>query len=185
MREHAFYVRHITSPTRLIAILTAAALFCLPAAVTAADYRGKLSGEGIVWITDGSRPAVTPETVLANKGKTFVPEMAVITAGSNVRFPNEDRVFHSIYSESPSNPFDLGFYDTGPGKVVPFGRGGVVDVQCHIHGSMHATIVVVDGPWTRITARTHTFVLHNVRSGRHRLHVWTAAHGEKISTVTV
>jgi plastocyanin len=170
----------------LIALLTAAALFiCLPAAATAADYRGKLSGAGIVWITDGSRPAATPETVMTNKGKTFVPEMAVINAGSKVRFPNEDGFFHSIYSESTSDPFDLGFYDTGPGKVVPFGHGGVVEVHCHIHGSMHATIVVVDGPWTRITAGTHTFVLHNVRSGRHRLHVWTATHGEKISTVTV
>ena len=148
----------------------------------AADYSGSLGEPGVVWISDGSRPALTPERMMKNLHKTFVPDLIVVTAGSGVRFPNEDSFFHSIYSESMPDAFDIGFYDTGPGKVVSFAQPGVVDIRCHIHGSMRATIVV-DGPYARIDGNGGKYTLPGVRGGEHTLHVWTLAEGEKKTTI--
>jgi len=152
---------------------------------SAANYSGVLAQPGVVWISDGSKPAPLPEVEMRNTHKSFVPEMIVITAGTNVRFPNDDGFYHSIYSESAANPFDIGFYDTGPGKIVAFPNPGVDDVRCHIHGSMHGVIVVVDGPYTQTLTPNATYVLTNVRPGEHVLHVWTPLTGEKTSTVRI
>ncbi len=149
----------------------------------AAQYSGALPEPGVVWVSDGSKPAALPEAQMRNAGKAFVPDLLVITAGTPVRFPNDDPFFHSIYSQSGPDPFDIGFYDQGPGKVVEFPLPGVTLVRCHVHGSMHATIIVVDGPWAQTHAPGERYVLTNVRSGSHVLHVWTAADGEKTERI--
>jgi len=163
----------------LIAVLT------LTRIAAAATYTGTLAQPGVVWISDGSKPAPMPEASMHNTHKSFVPEMIVITAGTNVRFPNDDGFYHSIYSESAADPFDIGFYDTGPGKIVAFPNPGVDDVRCHIHGSMHGVIIIVDGPYAQTTAPGASYTLTNVRPGEHTLHVWTADGGEKTSTIHI
>jgi hypothetical protein len=122
---------------------------------------------------------------MRNTHKSFVPDFLVITAGSSVRFPNDDSFFHSIYSESPADPFDIGFYDNGPGKLVPFAKSGVVEVRCHIHGTMHATILVVDGPWAQTKAPGEKYTLTGVRPGSHVLHEWSEQSGEKTTRVNL
>jgi hypothetical protein len=96
-----------------------------------------------------------------------------VPAGASVRFPNDDEFYHSVYSISPSNPFDLGLYDNGPGKTVEFDTPGIVEVRCHVHGSMHATIVVVDGPFVTTTQPNERYELDGIARGPHVLHVWT------------
>jgi len=154
-------------------------------AASAGNYSGVLAQPGVAWISDGSKPAPMPEATMRNTHKSFVPEMIVITAGTNVRFPNDDGFYHSIYSESAADPFDIGFYDTGPGKIVPFPNPGVNDVRCHIHGSMHGVVVVVDGPYAQTLMPNATYTLANVRPGEHVLHVWSPETGEKTSTVRI
>lgn len=140
---------------------------------------------GVAWISDDSRPAALADIEMRNTHKAFVPDALVITAGTAVRFPNDDPFFHSIYSEGGPDPFDIGFYDNGPGKVVTFANPGVVLVRCHIHGTMHGTIVVVDGPWAQTRAADEKFTLTGIRSGKHVLHLWTPQTGEKTLLVTV
>jgi plastocyanin len=152
----------------------------------AATYRGTLASPGVVWISDGSHPAaVSAEFTMTNANKSFAPNMLVIPAGSDVRFPNEDPFFHSIYSDSPADSFDIGFYDTGPGKLVSFTNPGIIAVRCHIHGSMHGTIVVVDGPYAVTDGPGDAYEIANVRPGRHVLHIWTPDGGEKTAEVTL
>jgi hypothetical protein len=122
---------------------------------------------------------------MSNSHKTFVPDLLVVTVGTAVRFPNDDDFFHSIYSELGPDPFDIGFYDTGPGKYVLFEHPGVVAVRCHIHGSMHATIIVVDGPWAQTHTPGETYTLVNVRPGRHLLHSWSPTNGSAETNVTL
>ena len=111
--------------------------------------------------------------------------MLVVPVGSSVTFPNDDAFYHSVYSLSAGNAFDLGLYDTGPGKSVTFAVSGIVEIRCHVHGSMHATIVVVDGPATRTTQPGERFRLDGIKPGRRTLHVWTPDGGEIRRTVVV
>jgi plastocyanin len=154
----------------------------LPAA--AATYSGVAASPGVIWIT-GDPPPRLADAAIHQTQKSFVPALLVIAAGSSVRFPNDDPFYHSVYSDSPSNPFDLGLYDNGPGKSVVFDNTGVVDVRCHVHGSMHATIVVVDGPFAVITRPNQPYHIDSVRPGPRAVHVWTDGINVSTTYVTV
>jgi plastocyanin len=149
----------------------------------AATFTGIASGPGVMWIT-GDAPT-TADAKIQQTMKAFVPALLVVSAGSSVQFPNDDSFYHSVYSDSPSNPFDLGLYDTGPGKSVVFSNPGVVDIRCHIHGSMHATLVVVDGPFVVTTHPGERYHIDGVAPGQHVLHVWTDGTAFSSANVTV
>lgn len=161
-----------------------AALFfaAVSAHAAAATVRGQTAAT-VVWISAPKAAPKPVEGVLTNRDRTFVPPLLVIPAGSTVRFPNDDPFYHSIYSTSPADPFDIGFYGTGPGKVVPFPNPGIIDVHCHVHASMHATIVVVDGPYA--LAAGGKFELDGVPPGKHTLHEWDLQNGERTRDVDV
>ncbi len=163
-----------------------ALLFAHPAAAGAATIAVPLPERGVVWVSDPSRPQ-PPQTVIptmTNSAKTFVPDLLVIPAGGSVRFPNDDPFYHSVYSTSPIDPFDIGFYDTGPGKTIDFPNPGVVEVHCHIHAMMRATIVVVDGPWA-LGAGPGIVNVGGVRAGSHAVHEWTLDAGERVQQIDV
>lgn len=154
----------------------------LGSVASAADVRGTLSVPGIVWINDGSAPPARTLD-MHNRDRQFVPGVVVVRTGQAVRFPNDDVFYHSIYSDSVSNPFDIGYYGTGPGKVIAFERPGVVEVRCHIHFSMHGVIVVTEGPHT--DGAVKSFELQNVAAGTHTLFARTEKGELKTKTVTI
>lgn len=156
-----------------------------PLAAPESTLTGTLAAPGVVWVSDGSRPAPSAGAVNSQAGRTFIPDLAVVTAGSTIRFRNDDDVDHSVYSLSPADPFDLGIYEPGPGKDVAFANPGVVEIRCHIHRHMHATLIVVDGPYARVETAGAAWRLEGVRAGRHVLHLWNAESGETTRLVRV
>jgi len=150
-------------------------------AANGATVHAQLRGPGTAWLSDG-KPDAPRQATMRNVDKSFVPDMVVVPVGSTILFPNEDPFYHSIYSLSKADPFDIGFYDTGPGKVVPFNAAGVVVVSCHIHAFMHATILVVDGP-ERQSSGTVRF--DGVPRGTFVLHAWSETLGERTTMVQV
>jgi plastocyanin len=94
---------------------------------------------------------------IKQKDKQFSPQVAVVQKGTTVSFPNLDAVFHSVFSTSGRNSFDLGSYRSGdPARSVTLTTPGVVEVFCNIHSKMNATILVVPGAsaWrTSLSAR--------------------------------
>ena len=153
------------------------------ASASAAQISGKTTAS-VVWISAPSAVPQSGDFTMVNHHKSFLPSLLVVPRGSSVRFPNEDPFYHSIYSDSKLDPFDIGYYDTGPGKVVPFARAGVVNVHCHIHVYMHATIVVVDGPYAQVGSDGQYHLL-GVPRGTFVLHTWDARNGERDRTVRV
>lgn len=165
-----------------VAWLLLLVLFSGHAYASAAVISGTTSST-VLWISAPSVASPAGNYTMVNHDKTFIPSLLVIPVGSTVRFPNEDPFYHSIYSDSPIDPFDIGYYDTGPGKVVRFAKAAIVDVHCHIHVYMHATIVVVDGPFAR--ADDGRYRLQGVPSGTYLLHAWDALHGERTQTIRI
>lgn len=148
----------------------------------AATVNGTFSQSSVVWISDGSTVPDT-EVQVHNDNREFVPETIVIRAGTSVRFPNDDPFFHSIYSSSPPDPFDIGYYGFGPGKVVNFSHAGIIELHCHIHARMHGTIVVTDGPGP--SALVTEFTIDGVSPGSHELKYWNERSGLKSETIIV
>lgn len=165
-----------------IAVLLAA-LF-LGGRAQAASIEGVAHAASVVWVSGGATAPAAPAT-MRQTSKTFVPALLVVPIGTSVIFPNDDGFYHSVYSVSPSNPFDLGLYDNGPGKSVSFDNPGVVEVRCHVHGSMHATIVVVDGPYAITTRPDEHYRIDGVPLGSRVVHSWTGGSAVSDETVVV
>jgi plastocyanin len=105
---------------------------------------------------------------LRQKNKTFIPRVLGIPAGSSVEFPNDDTIFHNVFSLSGPEPFDLGLYRSGESPKRTFAQPGLYRVFCNIHPLMSALILVVPTPYVALAARDGRFVL-DVPAGRYRL----------------
>jgi hypothetical protein len=94
-----------------------------------------------------------------------------VLRGSTVRFPNEDPVFHNVFSLSRVRSFDLGRYPKGASKSVRFERAGIVQVFCHIHTDMSAVVLVLENPFFTVPARGH-YAIEGVPPGDYRVVAW-------------
>jgi plastocyanin len=102
---------------------------------------------------------------IITKNKQFTPEAIVIPVGGTVDFPNQDPIFHNIFSVSAPNQFDLGLYKGGASKSKTFDAPGIVKVFCNVHPQMSATILVVQTPYQTITDKDGNFTFPDVVPG--------------------
>jgi len=102
-----------------------------------------------------------------------------------VEFPNEDKVFHNVFSVSRPARFDLGLYKSGTTKAVTLAEPGVVDVYCNIHPQMVAKIKVLDSGWYALTDRDGSFRIEDVPAGTYPVVAWQAWGDQFRGTVTV
>ena len=121
---------------------------------------------------DSTLPAPPGAHVLAQKGQAFVPRVVAISAGSAVDFPNEDPIYHNVFSPSPARRFDLGKYPRGQSRRVTFPRHGLVNVFCDIHSNMEAFILVLSSRAFTRPAEDGAFELPPLPPGRYVLRAW-------------
>lgn len=106
------------------------------------------------------------------RNETFVPHVLAIRTGTTVDFPNNDRIYHNVFSLSPTRRFDLGRYAVGRSKAVRFDRPGVVRVFCDIHSHMSAFILVFAHRFFAVTQSSGDFQLPPVPPGTYALAGW-------------
>jgi len=114
-----------------------------------------------------------------------MPDMLVVPVGSTVSFPNMDPIFHNIYSLSKPKSFDLGSYDKGQTRRVTFPKPGIVDIYCHLHPNMQATVVVTPNRWFARPDRTGLYRIPDVPPGQYTLVAWHKAAGFFRKSITV
>ena len=117
---------------------------------------------------------------LAQKNKTFQPRVLAVPLGSTVDFPNNDGIFHNVFSLSGPQPFDLGLYRAGESRPRTFTAPGTYRVFCNIHPQMTAIIVVAPSGFTALPSSDGRFTL-DLPPGRYRV----TALSERSSPVSV
>jgi plastocyanin len=110
--------------------------------------------------------------VMEQKDLQFHPYVLVVPVGSEVEFPNRDRVRHHVYSFSKGNRFQLKLYGKEESRSVTFEKAGNVAVGCNIHDGMIGFIRVVDTPYAAKTDETGMAVLKGVTDAETQIHVW-------------
>jgi plastocyanin len=136
----------------------------------------------VVIYLEGSGPATVDSASSAplkmqQRDRRFTPDLLIVPAGSTVSFPNMDPIFHNIFSLSKPKTFDLGSYDKGKTREVVFPKPGIVDVYCHLHPNMAATVVVTPNRWYARSDRLGHFELHNVPPGNYTVVAWHKSAG--------
>ena len=165
----------MTRPICLVALLAAASLG--PASTDlAGDARrgGKPVADAVVWLDAPEAPpsATQAAVVLDQKNMTFSPRVLVVRRGTDVTFPNDDRVFHDVFSDHEGKKFSLGLYPVGTVRHIVFDQVGLSRIFCHIHPQMAAYVMVVDSPYFAVTDSAGRFTLPAVPLGDYRYHAW-------------
>lgn len=129
----------------------------------------------VVYLEGPFPPPAAPRTVqLRQKGLAFIPALLPIQVGTRVEFPNEDDVYHNIFSFSPPKRFDLGRYrpEDRPVPSQVFDRPGLVTLRCEIHNQMRGLILVLDSPYFVVTAANGRYRLPDLPAGKYVVKAW-------------
>jgi len=134
----------------------------------------------VVYVKDvpfqGELPVMHAE--LRQRDEMFAPHVLAITKGSWVEFPNDDLIFHNVFSLSGAASFNLGRYPKGQSRKRQFLKPGLVKVYCQIHSHMSASILVLDHPYFTIPAADGSFELRDLPPGDHVIVGWHERIGE-------
>jgi plastocyanin len=138
--------------------------------------------EAVVYFTPdrGAKVEAGKPVEIVTVRKEFKPRLLVVTAGTKVRFPNQDPILHNVFSVSGANAFDVGLYGKGPGKEVVFREPGIVRVFCNVHQSMTAYVLVLGTSWSATPDATGAFKLTGLPNGPGTLSAWHER-GETVS----
>jgi plastocyanin len=128
---------------------------------------------------DTVAPRAPRRATLGQKNKTFQPRVLAVPVGSTVEFPNNDGIYHNVFSLSAPQPFDLGLYRAGESRSRTFTGPGIYRVFCNIHPQMTAVIVVAPSGFTTVASSDGRFTL-DLPPGRYRV----TAQSERASPVS-
>ena len=121
--------------------------------------------DAVVWV-EGPKVKPRPSSAtITMKGKSFVPRVAVVPVGGSVEFPNQDPVFHNVFSVSGENRFDLDLYKKPKSGAWVFRHPGLVRVYCNIHPQMSAYVLVRDNPFWARPSENGGFEIPDVPAG--------------------
>jgi plastocyanin len=140
----------------------------------------------VIYVKDAPRTPVQPTRAeIRQRNENFVPRVVAVTVGSTVEFPNDDPIYHNVFSLSRTKTFDLGRFPQGKSRGVRFDKPGVVKVFCQIHSHMSATVMVFDHPWFAIPDEQGNFDLSGVPPGTHQITAWHERLGDTTMSLRV
>lgn len=140
----------------------------------------------VVWIEATRVPDRAPAPAkMTSEHKRFTPRVVAVEEGHPVSFPNEDPIFHNVFSVSGENHFDLGLYRSGRSKEKTFAAPGLVRVYCNIHPQMVGYVRVVDSSFAAVTGPGGAFAFDGVPAGPRVVRAWCEQGGEVSQPVVV
>jgi|RhiMethySRZTD1v2_1073278.scaffolds.fasta_scaffold90920_2 plastocyanin len=139
--------------------------------------KGLPSSAGIVVSLEAPGLKVTPPpkpVEMDQRRMQFLPHVLPVVRGTTVRFLNNDRFGHNVFS--PEGGYDLGNWTRGQTRDYTFTKSGVYTQLCRLHSAMAAVVVVLDTPYFATTDVSGAFEMTNVPAGKYTL----VARGEKL-----
>lgn len=162
------------------------------------DYLSKKGGNGSLGVTDEAQQVVVfivqakkkfspskNHPVMAQKKRTFFPHVLPVILGSQVDFPNYDKIYHAVYSDSPAKKIELPEYANGDSRTVTFDKEGIVELFCGIHTNMNAYILILQNPFFATPNASHAYEIKDVPPGEYVLKAWHPRLDPKEQKITV
>jgi plastocyanin len=159
-----------------------------------AQVAGKPAAYAVIWLdVQGQTPltqsaSVAPVAPVAidQRNLAFWPHVLAVRVGTPVDFPNNDRVFHNVFSFKDGKKFDLGMYPAGVKvKPVVFDKPGLSRIFCNIHPNMAAYVMAVESPYYVVADERGAFTISGVPPGTYTYHAWRPGGETLTGSVTV
>ena len=145
--------------------------------------------DSVVWVEPkGEAPTFQPSSKLPELSQMalqFQPAVLPVLVGTTVSFPNRDTTYHSVYSFSRKQRFEIGLYRPGETRTVKFDKTGEVKIFCNIHHTMRATVLVLPTPYFSKTDANGAFTISNLPAGDYTVKVWRRRLTGKTITVSI
>lgn len=153
---------------------------------TVRDAEGRLLRDTVVFVV-GVRAGSAPSrpVVMDQRRRTFIPHVMVVQLGTTIEFPNNDTVYHNVFSYREGKKFDLGLYPVGTTRREVMSKPGLVRLFCNIHSNMSAYIWVIENPYFSQTGEDGVFHLRSVPPGSYTVRFWHAKAGSVTREVQV
>ena len=160
-----------------------ALMFCLLGLPSAPALGAELAGtvqlagrpaqNAVVWLEASGAPAApAKKVVLDQRNLQFSPHVLAVRVGTTVDFPNNDKVFHNVFSFRDGKKFDLGMYPKGTSRPIVFDKPGLARLFCNIHPNMAAYVMAIDSPYFAVSNEDGTFTISGVPPGTYTYHAW-------------
>lgn len=159
---------------RLVCLLGLAAAPASAAELTGTVHVARRPTQhAVVWLEASGTPAARSQRVVIDqRNLAFIPHVLAVRVGTTVDFPNNDKVFHNVFSFRDGKKFDLGMYPKGASKPIVFDKPGLARLFCNIHPNMAAYVLAVDSPYFAVSNQNGTFTIPGVPPGTYTYHAW-------------
>jgi plastocyanin len=139
----------------------------------------------VYWKDAPARPTTPVHAEIRQRNENFIPRVVAVPVGSVVDFPNDDPIYHNVFSLSHAKTFNLGRYPRGQSRKVKFDTPGIVKVFCDIHSHMSATVLVFNNPWFVVPDENGRYDLTGLPPGTHQITAWHERLGETTVKVRI
>lgn len=164
---------------RLLMVAVFAAL-CFPAwagTINVKTYSktGETMQDVVVYATPvgGAAPSDRAEgPAIAQDHLQFTPYVTVVRVGTEIKFPNYDKVEHHVKSFSTVKEFEIKPYEKTTPPPVLFDKAGIVIIYCLIHEWMRAYVMVVDTPYFGKSDASGAVALNGLPPGNYEIRAW-------------
>ena len=132
-------------------------------------------------------PAPATPVVLDQNGCRYHPHILGVMVGQNLEIKNSDPVLHNIKAIAKKNrPFNVSQPNAGMTKTVTFSQPEVmVNLECNVHGWMHAYAGVRSDPFFAVSQQDGSFTISGLPPGTYTIEAWHEKFGTQTATVTI
>jgi plastocyanin len=114
------------------------------------------------------------QPIMDQQNLAFVPHVLPVVVGTTVRFKNNDKVAHNIFTPSPTGDmFNLGTWKGDQIKTHTFAKTGEVVLLCNLHPEMEGFIYVAPTPYFAKTDKEGNFTIKDIPAGNYTLMIWS------------
>jgi len=138
--------------------------------------------------------APTTPVVLDQNGCRYHPHVFGMMAGQPVEIVNSDPTGHNIKAIAKKNrPFNISQPSVGMKKTLTRSSSPptfsapevMVNLECNIHGWMHAYVGVRPDPFFAVSSQDGSFTISGLPPGTYTIEAWHEKYGTQTATVTV
>ena len=132
-------------------------------------------------------PAPATPVVLDQNGCRYHPHVFGVMVGQNIEIKNSDPLLHNIKAIAKKNrPFNVSQPNAGMTKTVMFVSPEVmVNLECNVHGWMHAYAGVRPDPFYAVSGPDGSFSIKGLPPGTYTIEAWHEKFGTQTATVTI